>query len=185
MSHLHAAPKRLYIDRTNYSREEWLAKLEETRTVYVGNLSFFTTEEQVLARFEEYGGISRVVIGKNKTKKVPCGFCFIEFESRTAAQRCLVLASGTVFDDRVIRVDWDAGDQIDEDRQFGRGEKGQRRDDFRHYYDPGRGGEGGKKTLEQVRKRQRDEMEADYKGYKRSHVEMEADYKGYKPSHDE
>merc|ERR1711920_641752 len=51
------------------------------------------------------------------------------------------LLNKTSFDDRLIRVDWDAG--VTEGRQFGRGESGdQWRDDFRADYDVARGGHG-------------------------------------------
>ena len=47
--------------------------------------------------------------------------------------------NGTRLDDRLIRVDWDAG--FIEGRQYGRGKTGgQVRDEYRTDYDAGRGG---------------------------------------------
>lgn len=49
--------------------------------------------------------------------------------------------NGTRLDDRLIRVDWDAG--FVEGRQYGRGKTGgQVRDEYRTDYDAGRGGYG-------------------------------------------
>lgn len=49
--------------------------------------------------------------------------------------------NGTRLDDRLIRVDWDAG--FIEGRQYGRGKTGgQVRDEYRTDYDAGRGGYG-------------------------------------------
>ncbi len=58
--------------------EEYYATLANSTTVYVGNMSFFTTEEQVHALFGFCGEIKRVVMGLNKEGKTPCGFCFVE-----------------------------------------------------------------------------------------------------------
>ncbi|CAE8648051.1 unnamed protein product, partial [Polarella glacialis] len=57
------------------------------------------------------------------------------------AGQAVNLLNKTMFDDRVVRVDFDAG--ISEGRQFGRGESGdQWRDDFRGDFDVARGGQG-------------------------------------------
>jgi len=47
--------------------------------MYVGNLSFYTTEEQIYELFSKCGDVKRVVMGLDKYKKTPCGFCFIEY----------------------------------------------------------------------------------------------------------
>lgn len=65
------------------------------------------------------------------------------------AEQSLILfryVNGTRLDDRLIRVDWDAG--FIEGRQYGRGKSGgQVRDEYRTDYDAGRGGYG--KLLQQ------------------------------------
>jgi nuclear cap-binding protein subunit 2 len=48
-----------------------------SRTVYIGNLAFVTTDSQVDALFSRCGPVSRVVMGVNKVTKVPCGFAFV------------------------------------------------------------------------------------------------------------
>lgn len=110
-------------------------------TLYVGNLSFYTTEEQLHELFAKTGDIKRIIMGLDKNKKTPCGFCFLEYYTRKDAEDCLRYINGTRLDDRIIRTDWDAG--FKEGRQYGRGKSGgQVRDEYRTDYDIGRGGYG-------------------------------------------
>ena len=129
--------------RKFYSEDAWsklLSQLANTQTLYVGNLSFFTTEEQLLELFSRVGHVRRLIMGLNKASKTPCGFCFVEMESHAEAQACQRFLSGTSVDERVIRADLDPG--FEEGRQYGRSRQsgGQRRDDFRQEFDAGRGG---------------------------------------------
>jgi nuclear cap-binding protein subunit 2 len=130
--------------RRFYTDDGWqslLTQLSRTCTLYVGNLSFFTTEEQVLELFTRVGYVRRLIIGLNKLDKTPCGFCFVEYSTHADARACQRFISGVVnVDDRVVRADLDPG--FEEGRQFGRSRKsgGQRRDDFRQEFDAGRGG---------------------------------------------
>lgn len=61
------------------SRDELERKLERSSTLYVGNLSFYTTEEQIQELFSRAGDLKRIIMGLDKVKKTPCGFCFIEY----------------------------------------------------------------------------------------------------------
>ncbi|TFK15428.1 presenilin-1 [Platysternon megacephalum] len=91
-------------------------------TLYVGNLSFYTTEEQIQELFSKCGDVKRIVMGLDKVKKTPCGFCFVEYYTRADAEHAMRFINGTRLDDRIIRTDWDAG--FKEGRQFGRGKTG-------------------------------------------------------------
>ncbi len=46
--------------------------------MYVGNLSFYTTEEQIHELFSKAGEVKRIIMGLDRFKKTPCGFCFVE-----------------------------------------------------------------------------------------------------------
>ncbi|KAL9873324.1 nuclear cap-binding protein subunit 2 isoform X3 [Glossina fuscipes] len=123
------------------SRAEQERSLRESTTLYVGNLSFYTTEEQIHELFSRCGEVRRIVMGLDKYKKTPCGFCFVEYYTRPEAENAMRYVNGTRLDDRLIRVDWDAG--FIEGRQYGRGKTGgQVRDEYRTDYDAGRGGYG-------------------------------------------
>ncbi|TMW53067.1 hypothetical protein DOY81_001795 [Sarcophaga bullata] len=123
------------------SRSEQERSLRESTTLYVGNLSFYTTEEQIHELFSRCGEVRRIIMGLDKYKKTPCGFCFVEYYQRNEAEMAMRYVNGTRLDDRLIRVDWDAG--FIEGRQYGRGKTGgQVRDEYRTDYDAGRGGYG-------------------------------------------
>lgn len=123
------------------NRGEQDYQLRVSTTLYIGNMSFYTTEEQIHELFSRAGDIKRIVMGLDKYKKTPCGFCFLEYYTREDAENCMRYINGTRLDDRIIRSDWDVG--FKEGRQFGRGKSGgQVRDEYRADYDTGRGGYG-------------------------------------------
>ncbi|XP_078429069.1 CAP-binding protein 20 [Wolffia australiana] len=123
------------------TQEEYDQALQASTTLYTGNLSFYTTEEQVYELFSRAGEIKKIIMGLDKNSKTPCGFCFVLYYSREDAEDAVKYISGTILDDRPIRVDFDWG--FEEGRQWGRGRSGgQVRDEYRTDYDPGRGGYG-------------------------------------------
>ncbi|CAN0896740.1 Nuclear cap-binding protein subunit 2 [Linum grandiflorum] len=144
MASLFKDPTKLsaYRDRRfSGSQEEFEYALQTSTTVYIGNMSFYTTEEQVYELFTRAGEIKKIIMGLDKNTKTPCGFCFVLFYSRDDTENAVKYISGTILDDRPIRVDFDWGFQ--EGRQWGRGRSGgQVRDEYRTDYDPGRGGYG-------------------------------------------
>jgi len=104
------------------SQADWERCLLETSTVYVGNLSFCTREEQVYEVFAKAGRIERVVMGLHKELRTPCGFCFVAYHHRRDAETAVSFVNRTMLDNRVIRVDLDWG--FVEGRQYGRGKSG-------------------------------------------------------------
>ncbi|XP_039068860.1 nuclear cap-binding protein subunit 2-like [Hibiscus syriacus] len=144
MASLFKDPAKLsaYRDRRfNGTQEEFEQALLNSTTVYIGNMSFYTTEEQVYELFSRAGEIKKIIMGLDKNSKTPCGFCFVLYYSREDAEDAVKYISGTILDDRPIRVDFDWG--FVEGRQWGRGRSGgQVRDEYRTDYDPARGGYG-------------------------------------------
>ncbi|KAM0256452.1 hypothetical protein ACHAQJ_004977 [Trichoderma viride] len=128
--------------------------LANATTLYVGNLSFYTTEEQVNELFSKCGEIKRLVMGLDRFNKTPCGFCFVEYYTHQDALDCMKYIGGTKLDERIIRTDLDPG--FEEGRQFGRGKSGgQVRDEYREDFDEGRGGMG--RALQSERMKNYDE----------------------------
>ncbi|KAF7079533.1 hypothetical protein CFC21_083749 [Triticum aestivum] len=144
MASLFKDPSKLSVYRDRRfpgTQEEFEAALLASLTVYVGNMSFYTTEEQAYELFSRAGEIKKIIMGLDKNTKTPCGFCFVLYYSREDAEDAVKYISGTMLDDRPIRVDFDWG--FEEGRQWGRGRSGgQVRDEYRTDYDPGRGGYG-------------------------------------------
>ncbi|KAL0221520.1 hypothetical protein RCL1_001374 [Eukaryota sp. TZLM3-RCL] len=140
---LQVVPKPHYLLRhtKDEERERLERKLASSTTLYVGNLSFYTSEEQIFSLFSRAGRVKRIIMGLDKYKLTPCGFCFVEFYERSAAEAALKYLNHTFLDDREIRTDIDPG--FEPGRQYGRGKSGgQIRDEHRRskgYKDPYRG----------------------------------------------
>lgn len=103
-------------------QEDWEHAISSSTTVYVGNLGFTSREEQVFDVFTRVGHIKRIIMGLDKTRRTPCGFCFVIFFNRKDAEDAVTFLNGTKLDGRPIRVDIDWG--FVEGRQFGRGRSG-------------------------------------------------------------
>ncbi|KAK6843084.1 nuclear cap-binding protein subunit 2 [Apiospora arundinis] len=141
--------------------------LRNATTLYVGNLSFYTTEEQVYDLFSKCGEIKRLIMGLDRFNKTPCGFCFVEYYTHQDALDCLKYVGGTKLDERIIRTDLDPG--FEEGRQYGRGKSGgQVRDEYRDDFDEGRGGLG--RAIQQTERLRESEKNRD------SEQEMREDY---------
>lgn len=71
--------------RARDSIQEQQLALSQSATLYVGNLSFYTTEEQMYELFSRVtnvsggGGIKRIIMGLDRNTKTPCGFAFVEY----------------------------------------------------------------------------------------------------------
>ncbi|KAF7440384.1 nuclear cap binding complex subunit [Pleurotus ostreatus] len=153
--------------QSKVDRQKHTDLLAKSTTLYIGNLSFYTTEEQIYEIFskcassEDGGGIKRIIMGLDRNTRTPCGFCFVEYYTHAEALASMRYVSGTKLDERIIRCDLDLG--YKEGRQFGRGKSGgQVRDEHRQDYDPGRGGWGAQaQRLEMERRREVEERYAD------------------------
>ncbi|CAH8520673.1 unnamed protein product [Dicrocoelium dendriticum] len=106
----------------NASTKQLIRQLRQSSTLYVGNLSFYTREEQIWELFSRAGEVKRVIMGLHRFSKTPCGFCFVEYVTREGAEMAMRYINRTRLDDRLIRTDWDAG--FEEGRQYGRGRSG-------------------------------------------------------------
>ena len=116
-------PKKLYWDRSHYnSKGAQIRALHHSSTLYVGNLAFTTRTQHVWQHFAYLGPVKRVVMGLDRLKKTPCGFCFVEYDQRSHALAAVAHLSGTKLDGNLIRVELDAG--FADGRQYGRGASG-------------------------------------------------------------
>ncbi|KAG7010762.1 Nuclear cap-binding protein subunit 2 [Cucurbita argyrosperma subsp. argyrosperma] len=125
MASLFKDPSKLSVYRDRRfqgTQDEFELALQTSTTVYVGNMSFYTTEEQVYELFSRAGEIKKIIMGLDKNSKTPCGFCFVLYYSREDTEDAVKYISGTILDDRPIRADFDWGFQ--DGRQWGRGRSG-------------------------------------------------------------
>lgn len=125
--------------RKNPHGLEDLRKSMSSATIYVGNLSFYTSEEQIYELFSKCGTIKRIIMGLDRFKFTPCGFCFVIYNTPKEALSAVKYLSDTKLDDRHISIDLDPG--FEDGRQFGRGKSGgQVSDELRFEFDASRGG---------------------------------------------
>ena len=88
--------------------------------------------------------MAAVHLGRDRYKKTPCGFAFVEYRHRIDALAAVAHLTGTMLDGLPIRVELDAG--FKPGREYGRGQSGgQVRDEGGGCQEatPGRRGEGG------------------------------------------
>lgn len=74
-----------------------------TKKVYVGNLSFDATEQQVRDLFTEFGEIESIAMITDRDSGRFRGFCFVEMED-SAANAAINALNGKVVDERDLRV---------------------------------------------------------------------------------
>lgn len=86
---------------TNLSAEE--KKEIDDRSIYVGNVDYGATAEELEQHFHGCGSINRVTILCNKADGHPKGFAYIEFGAKEFVETALSL-NETLFRGRQIKV---------------------------------------------------------------------------------
>jgi len=87
-----------------------------TQKVYVGNLSYNTTEDALRTLFAEFGEVEAVNLITDRGTGRPKGFAFVEMATEEAAQAAISALNGKSVDDREIKVD-KANPPVDRDRR--------------------------------------------------------------------
>lgn len=72
--------------------------------IYVGNLSYSVTEENLKELFSQYGEIKEAVIIKDKFTNRSKGFGFVEYASQEEASKSIEALNGKEHDGRVLKV---------------------------------------------------------------------------------
>ncbi len=76
-----------------------------TNNLYVGNLSYDTTEDTLRTLFAEYGEIESVNLISDRYTGRSRGFAFVEMSTEQAAQDAMSGLNGKQVDEREIKVD--------------------------------------------------------------------------------
>lgn len=71
--------------------------------LYVGNLSFTTTEESIRTLFSQHGTVEKISLISDRDTGQPRGFGFVEM-SNSDASRAMQALNGTELDGRALRV---------------------------------------------------------------------------------
>ena len=72
--------------------------------IYVGNLSFNTTEQDLQAAFEEFGQVDTVTLIKDKFSGKSKGFGFVEMADKNEANAAIDSLNGKEFQGRMMKV---------------------------------------------------------------------------------
>jgi cold-inducible RNA-binding protein len=76
-----------------------------TTNIYVGNLSYDTTEDTLRTLFGEYGEVESARVITDRYTGRSKGFAFVEMSAEDAAQAAIDALNGKSVDGREIRVD--------------------------------------------------------------------------------
>ena len=74
------------------------------KNLFVGNMSFQTTEDQLRAEFESFGAIDRVNVVTDRDSGLPRGFAFVEMANDEEAARAIEALNGKQVDGRAWNV---------------------------------------------------------------------------------
>jgi RNA recognition motif-containing protein len=72
--------------------------------IYVGNLSFDVTEDELTAEFGAYGKVESVAVPADRLSGRPRGFAFVEMASKSEADAAITGLNGKTLKDRTIVV---------------------------------------------------------------------------------
>jgi RNA recognition motif-containing protein len=75
-----------------------------SQKIYVGNLSYGTTEDTLSSTFSQYGEVLSSVIIKDRYTEQSKGFGFVEMTDADAANAAIATLNGKDIDGRRVRV---------------------------------------------------------------------------------
>lgn len=73
--------------------------------LYVGNLSYSTTEDELRALFTQAGTVKSVTLIKDRASGRSKGFAFVEMTTQAELEKAISELNGSLLDDRALKVD--------------------------------------------------------------------------------
>ena len=73
-------------------------------TIFVGNLRWSITEDELHQLFERYGSVASVRLATDRETGRSRGFCFVEMPDATEAQAAIMGLHGTAVEGRLLTV---------------------------------------------------------------------------------
>lgn len=74
------------------------------KNIFVGNLDFGATDDQVRTLFEAYGTVDRVSIKTDRETGRSRGFAFVEMSNEAEAERAIAALNGTNLGGRALNI---------------------------------------------------------------------------------
>jgi cold-inducible RNA-binding protein len=72
--------------------------------IFVGNLSYQTTQDDLQAAFAQFGAVERVNIVTDRDTGQPRGFAFVEMTDKSAAEQAISQLNGADMNGRALNV---------------------------------------------------------------------------------
>jgi RNA recognition motif-containing protein len=72
--------------------------------IFVGNLNYQTTQEELMQAFSQFGAVERVSIITDRDTGQPRGFAFVEMTDRREAENAIAQLNGTQLNGRAMNV---------------------------------------------------------------------------------
>jgi len=101
--------------------------------LYVGNMSYNTTEEDLRGLFAQAGNVTSVALIKDRTTGQSKGFAFVEMDSQASAQKAITMFKDYMMNDRPLAVSF-ARPREERGGSFQRGNRDQKRSGGRRRY---------------------------------------------------
>lgn len=73
-------------------------------SIYIGNLSYEVTQQDLSEVFSEYGSVKRIHIPKDRDTGRVRGFAFVELESEQEEDKAIENLNGATWMDRELKV---------------------------------------------------------------------------------
>lgn len=74
------------------------------KKLYVGNLSYNTTDQDLMKIFSQYGGVSSATVIRDKFDNSSKGFAFVEMEDNNHAETAMSELDGSDVNGRNLKV---------------------------------------------------------------------------------
>ena len=74
------------------------------KNLYIGNLDFNTTEDQLRALFAAHGAVETVTLVTDRDTGQPRGFAFLEMTNDSEAEKAIQVLNGTLLGGRTLTI---------------------------------------------------------------------------------
>jgi len=74
------------------------------KNIYVGNLDFTATEDQVRSAFEQHGAVDKVTLVRDRATGQSRGFAFVEMPNDTEGEKAIAALNGSSMGGRNLNV---------------------------------------------------------------------------------
>jgi RNA recognition motif-containing protein len=94
----------LLVNRCDDVSQRYFFGGEMDNKLYVGNLPFSTTEEDLRSMFAQAGTVLSVNLIRDRETKRSRGFAFVELSTQAEAEKAVSLFNNTLLDNRTLKV---------------------------------------------------------------------------------